>query len=420
MTDTLTLVTSTVMKDSLASNKSGRILVGSNYNPYSGYKSSNAYFGMIFDDDITNEKFVFDSLCMVLSYDTYYSGDTTVTQTFSIHQVTEEMVLDNGYLYTSSSFPYKDQPLATFSLKPKPNSHKNISVRLSDKFGARLAQMIKDKNDTVQTDETFVKNFFKGLVIKSNTNVKGAVIGFRTTDKSSSGSDNTKTNTKEADAETMPEFRLYYHLNPNVDDVHDLYYKFSYYSDGVSFNQVLSNTTNSFLDGLLPTYKNDERSTTLTNNCLFAQSGLPYYSKFKIPYLNKVKLADKYAAFVGATLHLYPVKGTYKEVEDLPDTLYIYSANHRNKITGQILASGSTSEYVYAIKNVVTDVEKTISYDVDISTFINSKLSESQENNLSLILGYGSKTVKNLNHVILGGANCGKYSPKLNVYYYHN
>ena len=41
--------------------------------------------------------------------------------------------------------------------------------------------------------------------------------------------------------------------------------------------------------------------------------------------------------------------------------------------------------------------------------------------NRSVMIGYGPIAAKETGgHVILGGANSGKYSPDLNVYYYHN
>ena len=422
MIDTFKITTSTVMKDSLTSNGVGRILVGSNYTPYTGYLSSNAYFEMVFDDDIINtKKVVYDSLCMVLSYDTYFSGDTTVSQSFTVHRVLEEMQLDKkkGVLYTNSSFTYETTPFGSFTVTPRPKTNKNISFRLSDALGRKLTQMIIRESDTITNDEYFVKYFFNGVVIRSNSNVNGAAFGFRTTDKSTSGT--TTGTVVEKNPKIKPEFRLYYHLNPNVEEKHGLYYKFSFQSDKIHFNQIVPNTTNSLLSGLTSAKDMDERSSTLTNNCIYAQSGIPYYMKLQIPYLQNVKLIDKYSALIGATLNLYPVKGTYKESTELPDTLYIYSAiTKTNKITGQILASGSTSNYVFAAKTIANNLDKTVSYVVDISSFINSEMAESSKYNLSLMLGYGSSAGKALDHVILGGANSGKYSPKLNLYYYHN
>ena len=412
MIDTLTLQTSTIKYDSIASNSSGRFLVGSNYNNFSGYKTANTFMTIKFDDEIDNTEFVFDSLNLVLNYDSYYSGDTTQTQIISIYQLQEEMELIDSYLYTTSNFKCSSIPLGTINLKPQPNSHKEVKIKLSDKLGNQLSQMIKAKKDTITNQDLFLK-FFNGLAIKSQSNVKSAIVGFRTSD---SGSTDAASNSI---VYTKPEIRLYYHLSPNPNDIHDLYYKFSFNTDGVYFNQVSGDETNSLLDGISNT--SNERSTKLTNNYTTVQSGIQIFSKIKIPYLNNLLKIGQNSAVVGATLRLFPIKGSYSKTSDLPDSLYIYSADRKNKLIGQVTIPGSTTSYAYAILRTYKEVEETVYYEVDLTSFIETEILEGLETNRSIMIGYGSAAAKKTaGHVILGGANSGKYTPDLNVYYYHN
>lgn len=418
MIDTLTIKSSTVKYDSIISNSSGRFLVGSNYNSFSGYKSVNSYMTLKFDGTIDDTKFVYDSICMVMNYDTYYAGDTTVIQTLSVYQLLEQMELDdNNYLYTTSKFSYNPVPLGTLNFKPKPNSGEEVSIRLSDKFGTRLAQMIKDKKDTIITQDLFLK-FFNGLVIKTQPNVNGAVIGFRTSDSGTTDATNTTTSAS-ANIKTKPEFRLYYHLSPNPDDKHDLYYKFSFITDGIYFNQISGDSSNSLMAGI--ENSNNERDSKLTNNNLLIQSGIQTFAKLKIPYIDNLLKIGKNSAMVGASLRLYPIKGTYSSTSSLPDSLYVYSADRKNQLISQITIPGSTTTYAYARLNIATEVEETVYYEVDLSSFVESELKEELETSLSLMIGYSSSaTKKTAGHVILGGINSAKYSPDLNVYYYHN
>jgi len=420
MIDTLTFQSSSVKFDSIITNSSGRFVVGCNYNSFSGYKNSNAFMELSFDDNITNTEIVFDSLNLVLNYDTYYSGDTTVTQTFSIHQLQEEMKLDNdGSLYSTSEFAYKSTPIGSINLKPRPNSHKEVSIRLSDILGSQLTKMIKEKSDTITTQTLFNK-FFYGLVIKSQTNVKGAVVGFRTTDSQSNSSSTSSSSTTSSNNKTRPQIRLYYHLKSNPTDISDLYYKFSFYTSGIYFNQLFDDSSNSLLDGISNT--NNERDSKLTNNLILAQSGVQIFSKIQIPYIDKLLQMGTNSAFVGATLRIYPVKGTYSSISSLPDSLYVYSADRKNHLIGQVTLPGSTTQYTYALLRVNNEVEKTVYYEIDISSFIDTELKEELETKKrSLMIGYGSASAKKtVGQVILGGLNSGIYSPKLNVYYYHN
>lgn len=412
--DTMTIQSSTVKFDSISSNSPGCFLVGCNYNYFSGYQNANTFMTMKFDGTIDNTKFVFDSLNLVLNYNTYYSGDTTTTQTLSVYQLNEVMELNkiDNSLYTTSNFKHNPSPLGSISLKPRPKSTKEISIRLSDKFGNRLAQMIKDKKDTITNQEIFLKYFFNGLVIKSETNVKGAIFGIRKTDASSTSSTSTST----SNAKTKPEFRLYYHLSPNPDDTKGLYYKFSFVTDGIFFNQILSNSSNSLIDGISTT--KNERSSKLTDNSTLSQSGTQIFTKINIPYIDNLLTIGKNSALVGANLRLYPIKGTYSNTNSLPDTLYVYSSDHRNKLVGQITVPGSSTQFAYGRLVVPTDAERKVYYDIDVSGFIESEMATQLETNLSLMIGYGSK--KTAEHVILGGVNSGKYSPYLQVYCYHN
>jgi len=410
MIDTMTIQSSTVKYDSIISNSPGCFLVGSNYNYFAGYKNANTFMTMKFDDTIDDTEFVFDSICLVMNYSTYYSGDTTTTQTFSVYQLQEEMELIDSYLYTTSNFKCDPTPLGSVSLKPQPNSHDEVSIRLSNKFGNRLSKMIKEKKDTITSQDLFLE-FFNGLVIKSQSEIKGAIVGFRTSDASTTDEAST--------VDAKPEVRLYYHKDPNPNDVRDLYYKFSFVTDGIYFNQISGNPSNSLIDGISAT--NNERVSKLTNNYTLLQSGIQLFTKLKIPYVDNLLKIGQNSALVGATLRLYPIKGTYSSTSILPDTIYVYSADRRDKLIGQITLPGSTTNYSFAQLVIQKDVEETVYYEIDLSGFIEAELDEQLETNHSLMIGYGSASAKKTaEHVILGGANSGKYSPYLNVYYYHN
>lgn len=419
MIDTLTLQSSTVKIDSLASNASGRLLMGCNYNSFSGYKYADPYFEMQFGDAINYTTFDYDSLYLVLNYDKYYTGDTTVTQPFEVYQLSEQMALNNNYLYTTSYFPTFDFTLGTFDLAPHPQSKKEITVRLSDFIGKKLAGMLKRKSDTITTQSLFLE-FFKGLTIKSPHDAKGAVLGISAPSSTSSTNDATSgtTTTTTSTTASGPEMRLYFHLNPNPNDLHGLYYKFTFYSDGIYYNQVTNNKASSMI-GSIPESEY-EISSQQTDNEVLVQSGMQTYAKIKIPYVDNLLWMGKNSGLVGASLRLYPVTGTYKRAADLPDSLYVYQADRKNVISSQIALPGN-SNYAFAVKTVVKDVEEQVYYETDVTTFVSSELQQMLETDRSILVGFGSSTPKKtVMQLILGGANSGKFAPKLNVYYYHN
>lgn len=412
--DTVSIQTSTVKFDSVSSNSTGRILVGSNYNSFSGYRSSAAFMQMVFTDNISNKTIAFDSLCLVLSYDSYYSGDTTVRQTFSVHRLLEPLEANkNELVYTTTQFRYDPTPLGAITAAPTPRKSAKMSIRLSDELGERLTGLIVAKKDTVTSESLFL-SFFKGLVVKTDENIKGAAVGFRTSSSSSSNS-----GTSTADLPAAPEMRLYYHLNPNPDNQTGLYYKFVFSSDRAYYNQINDNPEGTVLDNL--SQSGNELSSGATEDMIFVQSGVQLFSKFRFPHLDNLLSIGENSGFLAARLILHPLKGTYRRYSDLPDSLYIYSSERKNKLSEQVLLPGSTDNYALATVKVVREVEETVTYEADVTEFIKSELEETLETRKSMMIGYGeSVSGKELKTVVFGGAGSGKYSPELKIYYYHN
>ena len=164
--------------------------------------------------------------------------------------------------------------------------------------------------------------------------------------------------------DAKPEIRLYYHKDPNPNDVRDLYYKFSFVTDGIYFNQISGNLSNSLIDGISAT--NNERVSKLTNNYTILQSGIQLFTKLKIPYVdNLLKIWPELGISWGHIAPL-PDKGTYSSTSILPDTIYVYSADRRDKLIGQITLPGSTTNYSFAQLVIQKDVEETVYYEIDL------------------------------------------------------
>ena len=117
--DTLSVVSSTVVVDSLDTSSSGRILIGSYEDEYFGQISSQSYmqFGLQLSDETgaveswsVEDDAVFDRVELVLYYDNYYYGDTTLNQSIEVFQlsdpITGRLTGDYDYLDTTPSVFY--------------------------------------------------------------------------------------------------------------------------------------------------------------------------------------------------------------------------------------------------------------------------------------------------------------------------
>ena len=117
--DTFTLDISTVVLDSMITSGSNQILVGSYPDDRLGRLTSTSYFQIGIPStslDDFRESTALDSICLILPY-TYYSGDTTVPFTLSVHTLTEDLEYEEDAFafYNVNEFAFNASPLASHS-----------------------------------------------------------------------------------------------------------------------------------------------------------------------------------------------------------------------------------------------------------------------------------------------------------------
>ena len=193
--DSMTIHTSTYQLLDLPSAATGSLLVGKSIQPESGSITSSSYFRvqlLTLTNDIPGNA-VFDSVNLVVrpSISKYFYGDTTKSQTISVHRVTEEIVTKditntidnyNTPIYVSGPTIFNDQKfnfdataLGSKSFVPKINSLDSINIRLDQAFGQEIYDMVKANDMNVTSNESF-QQYLKGLVLvpgDQNTSVLG-------------------------------------------------------------------------------------------------------------------------------------------------------------------------------------------------------------------------------------------------------
>ena len=121
--DTSSITVTAVLIDSLETSGKQVVLAGKYMHPLWGSISAASYIPYLrpqysTESDVTVQ---FDSLILLLSTNKNFVGDTTQQQRYSIHLLSEKVVLnDNGYLYNNSSFAYEPEPLTVYSFIPRP------------------------------------------------------------------------------------------------------------------------------------------------------------------------------------------------------------------------------------------------------------------------------------------------------------
>jgi hypothetical protein len=204
-TDTLTVSTSTLLMDSIATNNTDNLLVGRYTDPTFGEVDASAYFHIVNQDtlfssvDTAGRKDVqwvrfpskVDSIRFILPY-TLYHGDTLQRQTFKVHQLADNALLDaSATYYSNSPAPVLKSNLLgqAQNVRIRPVRNKNIlsgngkfdTLRIPITDPAFISFIASQRDAKVKDDVligTGFRNRIRGLALTSESNKNAAVLGF--------------------------------------------------------------------------------------------------------------------------------------------------------------------------------------------------------------------------------------------------
>lgn len=129
-TDTMTLITYSVVEDSLRTDESPTVVLGYCDDPtfgkstcgvYSQFSIPNNLTGINFLSPCTTGVAVLDSCILMLAYKYDYYGDTSTPQTFSVFQMTEKLYKDSNY-YSNQNRSYYPGAVGSLTFEPAPRT----------------------------------------------------------------------------------------------------------------------------------------------------------------------------------------------------------------------------------------------------------------------------------------------------------
>ncbi|MFK5959006.1 MAG: DUF4270 family protein [Lutibacter sp.] len=389
--DTFSLKCGTFMLDSIVTSNTNRILVGSVIDTNLGHLTSQSYLKLqatSFDIDASAR---FDSIGFVLNYDTYYYGDTTVTQNYKIHRVTKIIEPDEGVsLFNTSSFPFDNEILGELSFTPKP--HKNTdSLYIPIKYDLGKEIFDKIKYNEINNYDDF-EQFFNGVTIIPDMTLDSHVLGFQFTSTGLSKNSG---------------MRIYYTIEDDDNENNDYTLNLNVEASQ-QFNHVESDRSNTQLEGLY-TYETTI-SSSLTNNLIYAQGGTGISARVEIPYLENLKKLSENGTVLDGQLLFYPLKGSYNENNQLEESLNIYIVDHKNRIIRELNSCALLSNK----ENNEFD-QKTF-YTVDLSLYIEEILNATYTLNYALMFQFSDYN-KTVNRILIEGNNVEEFKMKLTVSY---
>ena len=393
-TDTCTVRINTILSDSLATSGDTVCQIGTIDDPVWG-KIKTAFYaeydvpGVSFSEDAD---YGFDSITIRFYSSGNYLGDTLNPQRISLHSLSENLSLDEGYLYSKSTVAYHATPLASFTFTPTPGeTTREHEIRLPDEWGLEWFERFQNGSREMESQEYF-RDYFKGIAFIPEEG-GSCINGFMVNDSSLC-------------------ITLYYHQTKT--DATELSASFPANSD-LRFNQVSCDRSQTALSSLqsginngLPSEKSDHQA--------YLQGLTGMYLNIDFPFLNDLRAEGKLVTIESALLRLYPVKGTYGERYPLPESLTLYTADENN-ITEDVVTDISGSSVQTG--SLVTDEmmgEETY-YSFDITSFLQSNLGTVGYKILQLMLP-DNLFFTTLSGVVFGDAGHPDSSPvKLTILY---
>ena len=350
-TDTCTVRLSTILSDSLATSGDTVCQIGTIDDPVWG-KIKAAFYAEYDVPTVSfseNADYRFDSITIRFYSSGNYLGDTLSPQRISLHSLSENLSLDEGYLYTTSKVSYHSTPLASFTFTPTPGETiREHEIRLPDEWGVEWFEHFQAGSREMESQEYF-RDYFKGIAFIPEEG-GNCVNGFMVNDSSLC-------------------ITLYYHQTET--DATELSADFLPNSD-LRFNQVSCDRSRTALSSLqsglnngLPSEKSEHQS--------YLQGLTGMYINIDFPFLNDLRAEGRLVTIESALLRLYPVKGTYGEQYPLPESLTLYTADENN-VTEDVVTDISGSSVQTG--SLVTDemMGEDTYYSFDITSFLQSNL----------------------------------------------
>lgn len=369
--DSSTINMTTVFVDSTATSGTGYLMVGNYNDAYLGQISSEAYLqvrppaGMPALDPQLD---TYDSIGMVLFFpkaNPFY-GDSTVPETYEVHQVDSLYQLPNYQFawWSNEALPIGPSlGSATVSIAPNlpytsQNAGDTVKIRMDDGLGLQLYNMIYNKSDTI-TNLTSFLNWFSGLCITPGPGQGSAIYGFK-------------------DSSLM---RIYYRSNSGGASVTKTI-DFTIYNRNGQWNHVTNNRTGSPLANLVvptnPKQPPPQTPSSLTGNAAYVDNILGLTTKLTFPYLNAISQRPDYIGLLRAQLTVIPLAGSFSTTWTLPPQVGVFYTDLNNLLGPPVIAqTGGANQTGNLVPNYLAPLQSTYTYDV--TNFIANQITNTNQ-----------------------------------------
>jgi Domain of unknown function (DUF4270) len=357
---------STYKIDSFLTSGTSTFVVGYHRDSLFGTITSGSYaqIDLAATNPVKNNNVSFDSLVLMLAPNGEYYGDTLIPFRIQVHRLLQKVEndeSDDNNFYNPRKFSYDPAILGSYTSVIRPKRGSGISIRLSDVLGQELMLKLKNNDNDIEDNTSFI-NYFKGVYLGTDTLFSKTLYYFRP----STGSGI---------------MRLYYHLNGTFSE--EKYLDFPV-SSTRQFNNLTYNHIGTNLSVFTP-YKKQLKKSSLTGHKAFLHTNMSSYIKISFPSILQLKELYPYVKIMKAELVITPSPGTYRYPYQLPSAIYLYTTDDNNTLNQQL---GDITGQSPLTGNLFIDKlygDKT-NYTYDITGFINTLVDEGRFSELALML----------------------------------
>lgn len=434
LVDSLKIESSTIILDSLVTSGLNTVILGSYNDEYLG-KVKTEYYGLIglngaflrstvtINNTTIKVPIQYDSLVFMAYTNGSYFGDTLKPQRLILNRINEDLELPDNEtaFYAHSKFGYDETPLldTEFYLKPVKQSKydatldadpieyhgEGLFIRMNsetaNELGSEIVDFVNNQSDTVVESIQWEK-YMKGIVFRS-------------------GDDNS-TLFQVPLSDNKLKIRLYYsdtdYEGKGVAKFHDFPVIIGGSQQKMSFLNYSSDRTLTpqQLDRLV---KQDvELSSEETDDLVYLQGGIGFYTKFKIPYLENLNTLGIAGGIIKAELVMYPTDNSYDdEIFTLPKfPINIYTTNRNNEIGAPLVGNSNSALSFSFVRNYNNKDESY--YSADLTNYVNSVLLNGKEYDDALLIGFPRESIGgNFDRLIIENDPDSDFRMRLKVTY---
>jgi Domain of unknown function (DUF4270) len=402
LVDTFSVVTSTVLMDSVPTSNSSVLLVGGYRDSQLGLVSSSTYFQIAYLSNFLPEATsVYDSIALILPYNRYSYGDTTKSFTINIHELSQTIKVRTippyvgnknsilnpvSALYNTSTVKYFPAPIVSATLQFYPHRD-SVYIPLPKALGAKWFGIAKaDSSFHFKDPIRFISDYFKGIHITSDMGTDASIIGFKA---------------------NKAKIRLYY--RKIVGDILTVvHFDFPVVNGFNQFNHISADRAASPASPLINSVAIPSSST---GNVSYVQSGVGVFTKLEFPTLKEFFKNTNYV-LIDALLEVNLVQKTYLNYTKPVVGLSAYVTDQSNILIGALPAGNG----ILTVP-IRYDLEYSLDtkYSFTLTDFINSEIrSNTQNTQLALLSPFATSEV---NRAVIGNRFHPTNKIKLKIYY---